>query len=77
MRIHQNRSNDIPEGFHPIPTLDGYYINNEKKVWSSRFGGKLLKLQKQKGIYEKYLLSKDKKQKWYYPDELYNMTFNT
>ena len=73
----QNRSNVIPEGFHPIPTLDGYYINNEKKVWSSRFGGKLLKLQKQKGIYEKYLLSKDKKQKWYYPDELYNMTFNT
>ena len=66
----------IPEGFYPIPTLDGYFINNEKKVWSSWFGGKFIKLLKQKGIYEKYLLRKDKKQKWYYPDELFNMTFN-
>lgn len=35
-----------------------------------------MKLQKQKGIYDKYLLRKDKKQKWYTPDELFNMTFN-
>ena len=74
---YQNHSTDIPEGFYPIPTLDGYFINKEKKVWSAWFGGKFIKLQKQKGIYEKYLLRKDKKQKWYYPDELYNMTFNT
>ena len=66
-----------PDGFYPIPTLDGYYINKEKKVWSSWFRGKFIKLQKVKGIYEKYPLCKDGKQKWYSPDELYNMTFNT
>lgn len=66
-----------PDGFYPIPTLDGYYINKEKKVWSSWFRGKFIKLQKVKGIYEKYSLCKDGKQKWYFPDELYDMTFNT
>ena len=66
----------VPEGFVQIPTLDGYYINKDKIVWSAWFGGKFVKLQKQKGIYEKYLLRKNKKQKWYTPDELFNMTFN-
>ena len=67
----------VPEGFVQIPTLNGYFINKDKIVWSAWFGGKFIKLQKQKGIYEKYLLRKDKKQKWFYPDELYDMTFNT
>ena len=71
-----NKELTIPKGFVQIPSLNGYFINKEKKVWSAWFGGKLIKLQKQKGIYEKYLLRKDKKQKWYTPDELFKMTFN-
>ena len=64
-----------PDGFYPIPTLDGYYLNKEKKVWSSWFRGKFIKIQKVKGGYEKYSLYKNGKQKWYTPDELFNMTF--
>lgn len=41
----------------------------------SGFSGAVL-IQKQKGIYKKYSFRKDGKQKWYYPDELFNMTFN-
>lgn len=72
----QNNELQVPEGFVQIPSLEGYFINKEKKVWSAWFGGKFIKLHKQKGIYEKYLLSKNGKLKWYYPDELFNMTFN-
>lgn len=60
-----------PQGFIEIPTLSGYYINKEKKVWSSWLGGRYIKLCKQKGLYEKYNI----KNKWYYPNELYRMTF--
>lgn len=77
-KINRTPNNElqIPEGFVQIPSLEGYFINKEKKVWSAWFGGRYIKLHKQKGIYEKYLLSKNGKLKWYTPDELFNMTFN-
>lgn len=74
--MSKNQTTYIPDGFVQIPSLDGYYMNEEKKIWSNWDGGRYVKLSKIKGIYERYSLRKDKKQKWYTPDELFNMTFN-
>lgn len=72
-RLRVNRSSNIPEGFVEIPTLDGYYINDEKRVWSSWSKGSFLKLHNVKGRRNKYNI----RNKWFFPDELYEMTFNS
>lgn len=63
----------VPDGFVEIPDLEGYFINKEKKVWSSWFGGKYIKLYKQKGVYEYYCI----KNKWYNSNELYKITIKS
>lgn len=66
------RTGITPEGFVAIPKLDGYFINNEKKVWSNAKGGHFMRLYNMRGRRNKYNI----KNVWYTPDELYDMTFN-
>ena len=65
------RTGITPEGFVAIPKLDGYFINNEKKVWSNAKGGHFMRLYNMRGRRNKYNI----KNVWYTPDELFNMTF--
>lgn len=67
----QNLLEKIPDGFYPIPENPGYYMNKEMKVWSTFSKGRLLKVHLQKGKYKKYSI----RNKWYYPEDLYKLTF--
>ena len=64
--LHLSKLSDLSEMVH------GYFINNEKKVWSNAKGGHFMRLYNMRGRRNKYNI----KNVWYTPDELFNMTFN-